>query len=156
MNIKLQNELIMTSFKTIDGRGFNVHISGGAGLTLQYISNVILHGVHIHDLKATGPAVIRSNVTHVGHRKGSDGDAVNIFGSRDIWVDHCYFARGPDGLVDAVMGSTAVTVSNNYFEQHDKVLMKIIILCLEVHDQLNAWVELNTLPSQGLIVNHWI
>ncbi|KAG0554802.1 hypothetical protein KC19_12G120300 [Ceratodon purpureus] len=123
MNIKLQNELIMTSFKTIDGRGFSVHISGGAGLTLQYISNVILHGVHIHDLKATGPAVIRSNVTHVGHRKGSDGDAVNIFGSRDIWVDHCYFARGPDGLVDAVMGSTAVTVSNNYFEQHDKVML---------------------------------
>ena len=29
MTIYLKNELIMTSYKTIDGRGVNVHISGG-------------------------------------------------------------------------------------------------------------------------------
>lgn len=121
MTIKLKNELIITSFKTIDGRGFEIHITEGAGFTLQYVGNVIIHGIYMHDLKPSGPDVIRSNSTHSGHRQGSDGDGINIFGSHDVWVDHCYFARGQDGLVDAVMGSTFISVTNNFFEQHDKV-----------------------------------
>ncbi|KAG0562662.1 hypothetical protein KC19_9G163100 [Ceratodon purpureus] len=123
MTIRLRNELILNSFKTIDGRGFNVHIAGGAGLTLQSISNVIIHGVHIHGIVSTGPAAIRSSPTHSGGRGRTDGDAVNIYSSRDVWVDHCYFANGADGLVDVTMGSTGVTISNNYFTQHDKVIL---------------------------------
>ena len=121
MRIKLQNELIVSSFKTIDGRGHNIYIAGGAGLTLQFISNVIIHGVHIYNLVPTGPAMIRSSNLRVGQRGRADGDAINIFGSHDVWVDHCYFANGPDGLVDVIQGSTAISISNNYFTQHDKV-----------------------------------
>ncbi|XP_024359854.1 probable pectate lyase 5 [Physcomitrium patens] len=123
MNIKLKQELIMNSYKTLDGRGNNVHIAGGACLTLQYINNVIIHGIHIHDCQVTGPADVRSSPSHYGRRGKSDGDAVNIFGSRDIWVDHCYFSNSADGLVDVIQGSTDVTISNNYFENHDKVML---------------------------------
>jgi hypothetical protein len=60
MMITLKEELIMNSFKTLDGRGANVHIAGGACLTLQYISNVIVHGLHIHNCKSTGDAMVRT------------------------------------------------------------------------------------------------
>ncbi|XP_026427977.1 putative pectate lyase 14 isoform X2 [Papaver somniferum] len=53
MVITLKQELIMNSFKTIDGRGVNVHIANGACITIQYITNVIIHGIHIHDCKPT-------------------------------------------------------------------------------------------------------
>ena len=43
MVIKLQQELLITSNKTIDGRGVNVHIAYGAGLTIQFVENVIIH-----------------------------------------------------------------------------------------------------------------
>lgn len=123
MNIKLKRELIMNSFKTIDGRGNNVHIAGGACLTMQFVSNIIVHGVHIHDCKAAGPGDVRSTPSHAGHRGKTDGDAINIFGSRDIWIDHCYFSNSADGLVDVIEGSNSVTISNNYFENHDKVML---------------------------------
>ncbi len=58
MMITLKEELIMNSFKTLDGRGANVHIADGACLTLQYISNVIVHGLHIHDCKSTGDTMV--------------------------------------------------------------------------------------------------
>lgn len=61
MNIQLKEELIMNSYKTLDGRGHNVHISGGACLTLQYVNNIIIHNIHIHDCKSTGPADVRSS-----------------------------------------------------------------------------------------------
>lgn len=125
MNIKLKEELIMMSYKTIDGRGQNVHIAGGACLVMQFVSNIIVHNVHIHDCKSTGPATVRSSPSHYGSRGKTDGDAISIFGSHDIWVDHCYFANCADGLVDVIQGSTDVTVSNSYFENHDKVRTEI-------------------------------
>lgn len=121
MNIKLKQELIMNSYKSLDGRGYNVHIAGGACLTLQHVSNIIIHNIHIHDCKVTGPAHVRSSPSHYGSRGKTDGDGINIFGSHDIWVDHCYFSNCADGLVDVIQGSTDVTISNNYFENHDKV-----------------------------------
>lgn len=54
MLIKLSQELIFNSFKTLDGRGANVHIVGGGCITLQYISNVIIHNVHIHHCVQSG------------------------------------------------------------------------------------------------------
>jgi pectate lyase len=41
MVIQLQEELIMNSFKTIDGRGANVHIANGPCITVQNVTNVI-------------------------------------------------------------------------------------------------------------------
>ncbi|KAM0845329.1 hypothetical protein ACQ4PT_056459 [Festuca glaucescens] len=123
MVITLKQELIMNSFKTIDGRGANVHIANGACLTIQYVTNVIIHGLHIHDCRPTGNAMVRSSPSHYGWRTMADGDAVSIFGSSHVWVDHCSLSNCADGLVDAIMGSTAITVSNNYFTHHNEVML---------------------------------
>ncbi|MQL84825.1 hypothetical protein Taro_017339 [Colocasia esculenta] len=123
MMIRLKAELIVNSFKTIDGRGANVHITGAGCITLQYVSNIIIHNVHIHDCLPSGEANVRSTPTHVGWRGKSDGDGISIYGSRKIWVDHCSLYRCTDGLVDAIMGSTGITVSNNYFAHHDEVML---------------------------------
>lgn len=124
MVIQLKQELIMNSFKTIDARGVNVHIANGACITVQFVTNVIIHGLHIHDCKPTGNALVRSSPEHFGWRTMADGDAISIFGSSHIWVDHNSLSNCADGLVDAVMGSTAITISNNYFTHHNEVKKK--------------------------------
>ncbi|KAM7521788.1 hypothetical protein LguiA_011690 [Lonicera macranthoides] len=86
MVITLKQELIMNSFKTIDARGVNVHIANGGCITIQFITNVIIHGLHIHDCKPTGNAMVRSSPSHYGWRTMADGDAISIFGCR-----HGYF-----------------------------------------------------------------
>lgn len=121
MVIKLKQELIMNSFKTIDARGVNVHIANGACLTIQFVTNIIVHGLHIHDCRPTGNALVRSSPEHYGWRTMADGDAISIFGSSHIWIDHNSLSNCADGLVDAVMGSTAITISNNYFTHHNEV-----------------------------------
>lgn len=121
MVIKLKNELIMNSFKTIDGRGVNVEIAYGPCITIQGVSHVIIHGISIHDCKPGKSGLVRSSPTHVGNRGGSDGDAIDIFASSNVWIDHCSFSRCSDGLIDIIHASTGITISNNYFTQHDKV-----------------------------------
>jgi pectate lyase len=128
MVIQLKQELIMNSFKTIDGRGVNVHIANGGCITIQFVTNVIIHGLHIHDCKPTGNAMVRSSPSHYGWRTMADGDAISIFGSSHIWVDHNSLSNCADGLVDAVMGSTAITVSNNHFTHHNEVSLLILLV----------------------------
>ncbi|TYH47659.1 hypothetical protein ES332_D10G013200v1 [Gossypium tomentosum] len=123
MVIKLKNELIVNSFKTIDGRGAKVEIAYGPCITIQGVTNVIIHGISIHDCKPGMAGRVRSSPTHVGMRGGSDGDAINVFASSNICIDHCYLARAKDGLIDVIHASTSVTISNNYFTQHDKVML---------------------------------
>ncbi|ONH92994.1 hypothetical protein PRUPE_8G206800 [Prunus persica] len=123
MVITLKQELIMNSFKTIDGRGVNVHIAYGACITVQFITNVIIHGLHIHDCKPTGNAMVRSSPSHYGWRTIADGDGISIFGSSHIWIDHNSLSNCADGLIDAIMGSTAITISNNYFTHHNEVML---------------------------------
>lgn len=123
MTIKLKEELIMNSYKTIDGRGATVHIAGGPCITAQYVSNIIIHGLHIHDCKQGGNAYVRDSPDHFGWRTISDGDGVSIFGGSHIWVDHNTLYNCHDGLVDAIHGSTAITISNNHFSRHDKVML---------------------------------
>ncbi|KAJ7946320.1 Pectate lyase [Quillaja saponaria] len=123
MVLTLKNELIVNSYKTIDGRGANVEIANGPCITIQGVSHVIIHGIGIHDCKPGKAGLVRSSPDHVGHREGSDGDAISIFSSSNIWIDHCFLARCTDGLIDIIHASTAITVSNNYFTQHDKVML---------------------------------
>ncbi|KAL8094791.1 putative pectate lyase 12 [Apium graveolens] len=123
MLIHLSQELIFNSYKTLDGRGANVHITGGGCITLQYISNVIIHNIHIHHCYESGNTNVRSSPTHFGYRTKSDGDGISIFGSRDIWIDHCSLSNCKDGLIDAVMGSTGITISNNFFSHHNEVML---------------------------------
>jgi len=123
MVIKLKQELIMNSFKTIDGRGADVHIAGGPCITMQYVTNIIIHGIHIHDCKRGGNALVRDSPSHYGWRTISDGDGISIFTSSHIWVDHCSLSSCTDGLIDAIHGSTAITISNNYMTDHNKVML---------------------------------
>ncbi|XP_052171942.1 probable pectate lyase 12 [Diospyros lotus] len=123
MLIRLSQELIFNSYKTLDGRGAHVHITGGGCITLQYISNVIIHNIHIHHCYQSGEANVRSSPTHYGWRTLSDGDGISIFGSKDLWIDHCSLSHCKDGLIDAVMGSTGITISNNFFSHHNEVML---------------------------------
>ncbi|KAM6584366.1 hypothetical protein CsatB_011368 [Cannabis sativa] len=123
MTIKLKHELIINSFKTIDGRGANVHIVGNGCITLQSVSNVIIHNIHIHHCKPSGHADIASSPTHVGWRGVSDGDGISIYSARKIWIDHCTLSYCTDGLIDAIMGSTGITITNNHFSHHDEVML---------------------------------
>uniref|UniRef100_A0A5B7C9S9 Pectate lyase n=1 Tax=Davidia involucrata TaxID=16924 RepID=A0A5B7C9S9_DAVIN len=123
MLIKLKHELIVSSYKTIDGRGADVHLTGGGCITLQYVSNVIIHNIHVHHCVPTGNTDIRSSPTQVGHRGKSDGDGISIFSSRNLWIDHCSLSYCTDGLIDAIMGSTGITISNSYFSHHDEVML---------------------------------
>lgn len=121
MVITLKNELMMNSYKTIDGRGVKVEIAYGPCITIQHVSHIIIHGISIHDCKPGNSGIVRNSPTHMGHRRGSDGDGIDVFASTDIWIDHCYLARCFDGLIDVIHASTAITISNNFFSQHDKV-----------------------------------
>ncbi|KAG6538873.1 hypothetical protein ZIOFF_004025 [Zingiber officinale] len=123
MIIRLSEELIVNSNKTIDGRGVNVRIANGAGITIQYVHNVILHSLHIQDITQGNGGLIRDSETHYGLRTRSDGDGISIFGSTNIWVDHVSMSNCGDGLIDAIMGSTAITISNSHFTQHNDVML---------------------------------
>ncbi|KAL7115117.1 hypothetical protein ACP275_04G164600 [Erythranthe tilingii] len=123
MVIRLSQELIMTSNKTIDGRGAQIHIANGAGLTIQYVSNVVIHNIRIHDIKAGNGGLIRDSVNHYGYRSRSDGDAISMFGATNVWIDHVSLSKCVDGLIDAIEGSTAITISNSHFTHHNDVML---------------------------------
>lgn len=121
MIIRLNQELLVSSDKTIDGRGANVHIRDGAGITMQFVNNVIIHGLHIRNIKARSGGMIRDSYNHVGLRTRSDGDALSVFGSSNIWIDHISLSESEDGLIDVIQGSTAITISNCHMTKHNDV-----------------------------------
>ncbi|XAR53228.1 Pectate lyase [Bertholletia excelsa] len=123
MIITLSQELMIYSHKTIDGRGANVHIAHGAGFTIQFVRNVIIHGIHFHHVIPTCGGLIRDSVHHMGFRTRSDGDGISIFGSSDIWIDHVSLSNCADGLIDIIFGSTGITISNCHFARHNDVLL---------------------------------
>ncbi|RWV93749.1 hypothetical protein BHE74_00044152 [Ensete ventricosum] len=121
MVIRLSEELIVNSNKTIDGRGVDVQIMNGAGITIQYVDNVIIHNLRIHDIKTGSGGMIRDSEHHYGLRTRSDGDGISIFGASNVWIDHVSMSNCMDGLIDAIQGSTAITISNSHFTQHNDV-----------------------------------
>ncbi|KAK4782068.1 hypothetical protein SAY86_016170 [Trapa natans] len=123
MIITLQQELLINSHKTIDGRGANVRIAYGAGITIQFVKNVIIHGIHIHNIIPQKGGLIRDSVDHFGIRTQSDGDGITIFGSSSVWIDHVSMRECSDGLIDVVAGATAVTISNSHFTKHNDVML---------------------------------
>ncbi|CAI0627190.1 unnamed protein product [Linum tenue] len=123
MVITLKRELLVSSHKTIDGRGSNVHIAGGPCITIRYVTNVIIHGLHIHHCKSARSMYSSSSDNDALVGEVSDGDGISIFGSRLVWVDHCSLSSCFDGLIDVTYGSTAVTLSNNYMTHHNEVML---------------------------------
>jgi len=126
MAITLQQELIMSSDKTIDGRGVEVYIANGAGITIQFVKNIIIHGIKIYNIKVRDGGMIRDSESHYGFRTKSDGDGISIFGASNVWVDHVSMKNCTDGLIDAIMGSTAITISNSHFTDHNEVSYSFI------------------------------
>ncbi|CAO2829641.1 unnamed protein product [Amaranthus hypochondriacus] len=123
MTIRLNQELIMTSNKTIDGRGAFVTIKDGAGITIQFVENVIIHGIRFKNIVPGSGGMIRDSVDHYGFRTESDGDSISIFASNHVWIDHCSFSKAADGIIDIIKGSTAITISNCHITHHDKVFL---------------------------------
>ncbi|CAJ2665621.1 unnamed protein product [Trifolium pratense] len=123
MIIRLNQELMVSSNKTIDGRGVNVQIRDGGGITMQFVNNVIIHGLHITNIKAKPGGMIRDSFDHYGLRTRSDGDAISIYGSSNIWIDHLSLSQCEDGLVDVIFGSTGVTISNCHMTKHNDVML---------------------------------
>ncbi|KAI3717459.1 hypothetical protein L1987_69093 [Smallanthus sonchifolius] len=114
MVITLKHTLVVSSDKTIDGRGVKVKIAHGGGITLHSVNNVIIHGIEIHDVK---------EMAGYGSRAGCDGDGITVKSSTKIWIDHCTISKGPDGLIDVTVASTFVTISNCKFGNHDKAVL---------------------------------
>ncbi|CAH9090803.1 unnamed protein product [Cuscuta europaea] len=123
MNIRLHQELIVQGNKTIDGRGAQIHISAGAGITLQFVSNVIIHGLYVHDIVQGSGGLVRDASDHIGLRTVSDGDGISLYGASNIWIDHVSMRNCKDGLIDVIEGSTGVTISNSHFTDHNEVML---------------------------------
>ncbi|XP_062223722.1 pectate lyase-like [Phragmites australis] len=123
MIIRLSQELLVNSDKTIDGRGAQVHIANGAGITVQFARNVIIHNLHIHDVKHSLGGLMRDSPTHLGPRTRADGDAISLFGATNVWIDHISMSNCEDGLVDVVQSSTGITISNGHLTNHNDVML---------------------------------
>lgn len=100
----------VASNKTIIGVGPNAKISQG-GLDIDGVDNVIVRNMHFAD---------------------TNDDAINLQdGSTNIWIYHCSFTNGYDGLIDIKRASDYVTVSWNRFYNHHKT-------CLLGHSDSNG------------------
>lgn len=91
--IHLSSYLNVLSYKTIDGRGQRIKLTG-KGLRLKECEHVII-----------------CNLEFEGGR-GPDVDAIQIKpNSKHIWIDRCTLRDYDDGLIDITRESTDITVS---------------------------------------------
>ncbi|GMH30095.1 hypothetical protein Nepgr_031938 [Nepenthes gracilis] len=103
--IHLSSYLNVSSYKTIDGRGQRIKLTG-KGLRLKECEHVII-----------------CNLEFEGGR-GHDVDGIQIKpNSKHIWIDRCSLRDYDDGLIDITRGSTDITVSRCHFSQHDKTML---------------------------------
>lgn len=123
MRIKLKKPLLISSYTTIDGRGASVHIAGGGCILLDHVSNVIIHGIRLHHCRPQGPGLVMGPGSQIVSLGYVDGDAIRLVGSSKVWIDHTTLYECQDGLIDVTRGSTDVTISNNWFRNHDKVML---------------------------------
>ncbi|MBA0721544.1 hypothetical protein Golax_009074, partial [Gossypium laxum] len=117
MTIKLQQELIVTSYKTIDAREANMEIYNCAGITVQFVMNIIVHGLQIHHIIPTKGGKIKDGGIHRG--------LWGLFRATNIWLDHLFLHQCADGLIDVIQGSTTITISNYYFTEHNDVTIAL-------------------------------
>lgn len=102
-------EVVVNSNKTILGVGATAEISEG-GFRMIDEQNVIIRNLKIGDTYKEGD--------HDG--KEQDWDGVQIDSSHHIWIDHCDFHRGGDGLIDSRKNTTNLTVSWSLMRDHNK------------------------------------
>ncbi|KAK1703654.1 pectate lyase Pel-34K [Colletotrichum lupini] len=102
----LGKEIKIASDKTVIGLGTTGELYQG-GLGLNGVRNIIIRNLKI------GHTNLNDGVEN--DRDGVQADTVS-----NIWIDHCLFEDGGDGLVDLRKDTTYFTVSNNIFRNHDK------------------------------------
>ncbi|XP_042015351.1 probable pectate lyase 4 [Salvia splendens] len=103
--IELSSYCSVSSYKTVDGRGQRVKLTG-KGLRLKDCEHVII-----------------CNLLFEGGR-GHDVDGIQIKpNSKHIWIDRCSLSDYDDGLIDITRQSTDITVSRCYFTNHDKTML---------------------------------
>lgn len=91
--IELKSYLSISSYKTIDGRGQRIKISG-KGFRVKESEHVII-----------------CNIEFKGG-KGPDADGIQIKPkSKHIWIDRCSLSHFDDGLIDITRESTDITIS---------------------------------------------
>ena len=100
--ISLNSPIQVESFKTIDGRGQDITLTG-QGFEIDSEQQVIVHNLIFDD---------------------SDDDAIEVTeASHHVWIDHLSLSDCYDGLVDVVRQSTDVTISWCHFSDHDKTML---------------------------------
>ncbi|XP_052174361.1 probable pectate lyase 4 [Diospyros lotus] len=103
--IDLKSYLNVSSYKTIDGRGQKIKLTG-KGLRLKECEHIII-----------------CNLEFEGGR-GPDVDGIQIKpNSKHIWIDRCSLRDFDDGLIDITRGSTDITISRCHFSKHDKTML---------------------------------
>ncbi|CAI9289640.1 unnamed protein product [Lactuca saligna] len=104
-SIELSSYLNVSSYKTIDGRGQRIKLTG-KGLRLKECEHVII-----------------CNLEFEGGR-GHDVDGIQIKpNSKHIWIDRCSLQDYDDGLIDITRQSTNITISRCHFSNHDKTML---------------------------------
>nr|GEX27331.1 pectate lyase-like [Tanacetum cinerariifolium] len=104
MTIRLSQELIFMSGKTIDGRGFDIYVAGGAGFMFQFVHNIIIHGLHMYDIV-----------------EGYDGLIDIVAASTNITISNCHFVKHDKALLFGASDETPedkiikVTLAYNHF-----------------------------------------
>jgi pectate lyase len=104
--ISFDDMITVVANKSIIGVGSTAHITGGGlqlGSTTRPGNNVI-----IRNIRFTGASDDSISVTNSAHH---------------VWIDHCDFSAGFDGLLDVKRQSDYVTVSWNHFHDHSKTLL---------------------------------
>lgn len=123
MTIALQATLLVGSLTTIDGRGAIIHIARGGCLLLHKVHDVIIHGLRIHHCRSQPAHKVMGPGAQLMELSEMDGDAIRLVASTKVWIDHNTLYKCEDGLIDVTLGSNNVTISNNWFRDHDKVML---------------------------------
>ncbi|XP_047960308.1 putative pectate lyase 21 [Salvia hispanica] len=103
--IELRSYLSVSSYKSIDGRGQEIMLTG-KGLRLKECEHVIICNLQIQG------------------GVGDDADAIQIKpNSKHIWIDRCSLSDFRDGLIDISRQSTDITISRCHFANHNKTVL---------------------------------
>ncbi|MFF7858098.1 right-handed parallel beta-helix repeat-containing protein [Streptomyces sp. NPDC007904] len=104
--IEIDDMITVVADKSILGVGSTAEITGGGlqlGSTTRPGNNVIIRNIRF---------------TH------ASDDSVSVTNrAHHVWIDHCDFSQGYDGLLDIKRESDFVTVSWNHFHDHSKTCL---------------------------------
>ncbi len=130
---------------SIIGIGRRAKIVNGS-LMIKGVDNVVIRNIEFSDsydmFPAWDPLDSYDAATDTGGRWNSQYDLVSVESSTHVWIDHCTFNDGErpdetdagslvfgqiyqhhDACIDVTKQSNYVTISWNYFHNHDKVTL---------------------------------